>query len=174
MLPFLFKDEINLVPNRAILEVIGFKNIHSEKNSFNLIRSVVYYLKNTLGKHLLIIDECGRMNHREMIYMHDLRDAVSDIAGIIFSAPDYFHLELLRDAKKNLKGIPEFLSRINSWIYVPAPSYEEKYALCQARGIINPNLIKAICKDPEYKNFRDLSSKLQELGLEAVKRVEGL
>ena len=39
----------------AILEVIGFKNIHPEKNSFNLIKSVVYYLKNTPGKHLLCI-----------------------------------------------------------------------------------------------------------------------
>ncbi|WP_293304258.1 ATP-binding protein, partial [Pedobacter sp. UBA5917] len=86
--------EISMSPKvflNALLGVLGFKNIHTEKNSYNLIRSIVYFLKNTPGKHLIIIDECGKLSNNVLLHLHDLRNAISGVAGVIFSGPHFFY-----------------------------------------------------------------------------------
>ncbi|MGO4878789.1 AAA family ATPase [Pedobacter psychrotolerans] len=154
---------------QALLEVLGFKNIHNEKNSYNLTRSIVYFLKNTPGKHLIILDECGKLSNNVLLHMHDIRNAISNVAGVIFSGPHYFHKKLIDETKYDVKGMPEFSSRISNWIFLDNPSYHEKIAYCSARGVINQDVLKHICRHREYTNFRSLSSLLDEIGLHVLR-----
>jgi hypothetical protein len=74
----------------------------------------------------------------------------------------------------DVKGMPEFSSRISSWVFLENPSYQEKLAYCTARGVINKDTLKYICRHKIYKNFRSLSSLMQHIGLLAIRETEGI
>lgn len=150
----------------VILKSIGFKNMHRETNIYHLIDSIVYYLSESPGKHLIILDEAGRLTHKTLLHLHDLRNALMKNTGIILAAPGYFRTDIYRDAEAQMIGIPEFKRRILNWIEIEPPSYEEKYAFCLHSGVLNKQLIHELCIDnTTYPTMAELKNFINENGL---------
>lgn len=141
-----------------ILNNIGFANKHGQDNIYYIIESIAHYLNENKQKNLLVIDEAGKLSHNHLLYLHDLRDSISKSTGIVIAGPKYFQNDITNQLKLNKIGIPELYRRINTWIELDLPSYNEKFQLCKFSGIKNDNLINAICKDIQYKTLSDISN----------------
>jgi len=143
----------------AILKAAGWKNIYRESTLFHIIESIGYYLKETPGKKLLIIDEANQISNTNLIHLHDLRDATNNIAGIVLAGAKDFQIKMEEYHEINKFGMPEFIRRIFSWIVLDAPTFAEKCQLYRSHGFKNKTIIEAYAKtdknlDDSYKNIQ--------------------
>jgi hypothetical protein len=143
----------------AILKAAGWKNIYRESSLFHIIESIGYYLKETPGKKLLIIDEGNQISDPNLIHLHDLRDATQYISGIVIAGPKQFQTKMEHYEETNRFGMPEFIRRIFSWVELDAPTLGEKCQLYQAHGFKNKKIIEAYARkdktlDESYKNIQ--------------------
>jgi len=146
-----------------ILEKAGWTNVYKESTLTTIIESIGYYLSQSEGKHLIILDEGGKLSHRNLLYLHDLRDSVMKNTGIVLAGPKYFETNILSLQKKNIEGIQELMRRINLWIELLAPTYEEKRELCKQYGITSSKLLRFIAK--ESKHLGDVRGHINNFGL---------
>lgn len=163
MTPKIFYEEL--------LTEIGFKNKHSSKNIHHIIDSIAYFLNSSRDKNLLIFDESGKFTPRELLYIHDLRDSTLKNTGYIMAGPPYFEKEVLKNVKNELQGIPEFYRRINNWIELGLPSYNEKLALCRHYGIKDNRLTETLCKSPEFKTLSALYDAICNFGILVLREI---
>ncbi|QNN44476.1 ATP-binding protein [Pedobacter roseus] len=150
---------------QELLSTIGFRNKHSGKSLYHIIDSIAYFLNSARGKNLIVFDEAGKFSPRELLYIHDLRDSTLQSTGYILTGPPYFERDVLKNVKNELKGIPEFHRRINNWIELGLPSYNEKLALCKHYGIIDSRLVQSLCKSVEFETLSLLYDAIFNFGL---------
>ncbi|MBB6107666.1 AAA domain-containing protein [Mucilaginibacter lappiensis] len=153
-----------------ILEVMGFQNKHSSSSVYNLIQSIGYFLSTEAKKSLLIIDEAGRLSNKNLMNFHDLRNSLNKSAGIMFVGPFYFKSKIENMVRKNVQGIPELNSRINSWISLECPTLAEQAEYCFHRGILNKRIANSlIIRD---QNLRKLKERIDEIGITVIEMLE--
>lgn len=128
----------------TILQTAGWSNAYKESTLYHIIESIGYYLSQSTSKNLLIIDEAGKLSHRNLLYLHDLRDSVLKNTGIIIAGPKYFQTTLLSLEKKRIEGIQELMRRINIWIELQETLAAEKREICKIYGITDSSLIRFI------------------------------
>ena len=133
-----------------ILERSGWSNVYRTSKLYDIIESIGYHLAQLPGKHLLIIDEAGKLSHNQRLCLHDLRDAVKGNTGVILAGPNYFHTELLDQKSKQLQGIPELFRRIDMFVTLDPPSNNEKRELFRQNGFKNQLLINSASKSCEH------------------------
>jgi len=142
-----------------ILKAAGWKNIYRESSLFNIIESIAYYLSESTGKKLLIIDEANHISNINLIHLHDLRDATQNISGIIIAGPKQFQQKMEYLESINKYGVPEFMRRIFNWIELGPPSFNEKCNLYREYGFKNDTIIKSYAEidktlDDVWKNVK--------------------
>jgi len=154
-----------------ILDVMGFQNKHSGSSVYSLIQSIGYFLSaDSKRKSLLIIDEAGRLSNRNLMNFHDLRNSLNKSAGIMFAGPFYFKSKIENMVKKNVQGIPELNSRINSWISLECPTIPEQAEYCFHRGVLNKRIANSLtAKD---QNLRKLKECIDEVGITIIETLE--
>lgn len=115
---------------------------------------------NFTEKNLLILDEAGKFFTPTMLeYLHEVKDATRKSTGIIMSGPNYYRRKLIKWASTGVDGIPELVSRINYWVTLDKPEAFEIKNICEAYGIIDPEIIREFKK---YNNFRTLNNAIIE------------
>ncbi|WP_069659383.1 ATP-binding protein [Arcticibacter eurypsychrophilus] len=149
-----------------LLNVLGFTNSFRGSDLNNLIKSISFHLCHSKQSNLLIIDEAGKFNANQLLFLHELRDNTKSNTGIILSGPPYFNknMDLWKLAGK--EGIPELYRRIQSWIPLPEPSMKEKKAYCSEFGILN-DLADELAD--ESKDFGTLDNKILEVRIAVIK-----
>ncbi|MDB4999295.1 MAG: hypothetical protein JWR76_372 [Mucilaginibacter sp.] len=153
-----------------ILEAAGWSNRYRSSSLYSIIESIGYYLAQSSGKHLIIIDEAGKLNHKQRLCLHDLRDAVKNNTGIILAGPKYFQNEILAQKKNDIEGIPELLRRIDMFIELQPPTTIEKRELFKLNGFRNQSLINSVLKNCVHlgdvynvvENFAILALRMQD------------
>jgi hypothetical protein len=148
-----------------LLEVVGFQNMHKQNNVYYIIDSIAYYLSESTEKNLIIIDEAGKLTHRELLYLHDLRDSVATNTGIVLSGPRYFEANIKEMAANGMEGLPELSRRIVNWVELYLPSSQEKRAICMEYGIIGTRLLKHLSSGSEYRTLSDIYSAIKIFGI---------
>jgi DNA transposition AAA+ family ATPase len=134
---------------KSILNELG---INCEGSFCEMIERIAAEFK-TKESPLLIIDEAGKLSHRQILVLHDLRNATDNNLGIILSGCDYFRENLEKGVKKDKTGIPEFYGRISSWQNLSAPSKAETRAIFESNGLCYDDL-----GQKRYENFREIYS----------------
>jgi len=150
-----------------ILAIAGWSNIYQSSTLYNIIESIGYYFNQSTSKQLIIIDEAGKLSHRQLLYLHDLRDSVSKNTGIIIAGPKYFEKTLYALKKNDVEGIPELLRRVDVFIELEKPSNAEKRELFNQYGFKNTSLINALMK--ECVHLEDVYKSVQNFALIAIR-----
>lgn len=145
----------------SLLEVIGQQNNLQGHSIYPLINSIAEELTlNQRGK-LIIIDEAGKFKPGQLEYIHELRDLVDETTGIVLAGPEYFYDHLISWEKANVKGIPELVRRINSFIWLDRPKFSEVSAICAEYDIKDKKTIQEIFK--KGKNFAKIMDLIQAI-----------
>jgi type II secretory pathway predicted ATPase ExeA len=145
----------------ASTEALQFKNrVHSTSPIYFILRKVSDAL-NSLGNSLLIIDEAGKLDDKELAFLHEIRDETKERAGIVLAGPNYWKVNLEMWLKKNRKGIPEIWRRINYWAELQPPTYFEIKKFCEAYDISDLETIKTL--QLRNGNFGSLMNEINEL-----------
>lgn len=105
---------------------------------------------NRLVTPLLIIDECGKLNHAMILYLHVLRDKTAGNCGIVLAGMPYFKRNLQRMAEKEKEGYAEFYRRINLWHTLVGLQPKEREQICITNGITDPARIKELKRIPRF------------------------
>lgn len=116
---------------------------------------------NRLNNSILIIDEAGKLDERQLAYLHEVRDETKDSSGIVLAGPNYWKVTMQKWLKKNRKGIPEIWRRINYWSELQPPTYFEVKKFCEAYDITDPETIKTL--QIRNRNFGGLMNEITEL-----------
>lgn len=153
-----------------LLELIGYNNRHKANNIYHIIESIGYYLSQIPGKKLLIIDEAGKLSNQELLYLHDLWDAISTHTGVVLAGPNYFQGEIDKMSQHGVVGIPELVRRITLWIELGTPTFEEKKALFYEYGVINLKLLNSLARSIEIRTLSQAHSWIRKIGIK-IKRL---
>ena len=156
--PSAFFGKIVIETERALGRDISMDALRG-KDIDNLSKRAVYNLTHTSGKHLLIVDEAGKLKTKILKYLHELRDDSMGACGLVIMGPDYFQSKLENESSVN--GIPELLSRIYDWTSLKKPNKYEKTSMCKGHGISNPMEIESIVS--RSVSFRDCYNKIKLL-----------
>lgn len=108
-----------------LLNVLGFTNSFSGSDLNSLIRSISFHLSQSKQNNLLIIDEAGKFDSNQLLFLHEIRDNTKNNTGIILSGPPYFQKNVEEWKLAGKDGIPELYRRIQSWINLPEPTRKE-------------------------------------------------
>jgi DNA transposition AAA+ family ATPase len=112
-----------------LLNVLGFTNSFRGSDLNNLIKSISFHLSQSKQSNLLIIDEAGKFNANQLLFLHEIRDSTKNNTGIVLSGPPYFNKNIEDWKLAGREGIPELYRRIQAWIQIQEPSMKEKKAL---------------------------------------------
>jgi DNA transposition AAA+ family ATPase len=134
---------------KSILNELG---VNCEGSLCDMIERITVEFK-TKENPLLIIDEAGKLSHRQILVLHDLRNATDNNLGIILSGCDYFRENLEKGVKKEKTGIPEFYGRISSWQTLSVPTRAEARVIFESNGLCYEDL-----EQKRYENFREIYS----------------
>lgn len=156
----------------AILEQAGWTNVYKESTIYNIIESIGYYLKETGGNHLIIVDEAGKLSHKNLLLLHDLRDSTAKNTGVVIAGPQYFETNLYSMEKKRIEGIQEVVRRISAWIHLERPSLSEKREVCKIYGIKNQSIISELVNNSEH--LSELYFQIENLALFALREKNGI
>lgn len=149
-----------------LLNVLGFTNSFRGSDLNNLIKSISFHLRQSKQPNLLIIDEAGKFNANQLLFLHELRDNTMNNTGIILSGPPYFKKNIDGWKLSGREGIPELYRRIQSWIPLQEPTMKEKKAYCQEYGILN-DLAEEL--SDECSDFGTLDNKILEVRIAVIK-----
>jgi DNA transposition AAA+ family ATPase len=150
---------------RSISNELG---VNCEGSLCDMLESIVTAFKKKESP-LLIIDEAGKLSHRQILVLHDLRNATDSNLGIILSGCEYFRENLEKGVKREKTGIPEFYGRISSWQILSAPSKAETKAIFESNGICDEGL-----KQRGYESFREIYSVIVSAQIERQIQLESL
>lgn len=113
---------------------------------------------------LLIIDEAGKLTPQMLLHLHEVRDETKSNLGIVISGPNYFKDNLEYWASRNKQGIPELITRINSWVHLEVPTIYEMKAICKEYQVTDPQVVKGLTYQTD--NFRTLHNRIVEFLIE--------
>lgn len=149
-----------------LLNVLGFTNSFRGSDLNNLIKSISFHLSQSKQSNLLIIDEAGKFNANQLLFLHEIRDSTKNNTGIVLSGPPYFNKNIEDWKLAGREGIPELYRRIQAWIQIQEPSMKEKKAYCSKFGILN-DLADELAH--ECKDFGTLDNKILEVRIAVIK-----
>ncbi|WP_109830126.1 AAA family ATPase [Reichenbachiella versicolor] len=130
---------------------IGMDNYRSSSSLNWLIEKSSYDFLNKKDNPMLIIDEAGNFKKNSQSYLRQVWDNIKGNSAMIISGPDRYDKNLKTWNRDLSTGIPELVSRINNWKYVPAPTYEDIKLICLENEIDDKRIIKFI-----YENSHNL------------------
>ncbi|MEM6814174.1 MAG: ATP-binding protein [Bacteroidota bacterium] len=139
---------------RALLGVLGFKDVRNELSIHYLMNKLSNNLNMVRSNNLLIIDEAGKLKPRQLEYIHELRDLTQSTTGIVLAGPDYFSDNLDNWKEKGVIGIPELVRRIQASIELDPVTLDEVREICKHYGITQKRMVKYIKNNSE--NFSDV------------------
>ncbi|MDP4210468.1 MAG: ATP-binding protein [Bacteroidota bacterium] len=142
-----------------IYNEIGSEYYNPSSTISQLIRRTANKFTETLLNKLLIIDEAGKFNAGMLEYVHEFRDMTQKTTGIILGGPEYFKTRLKDWKNSNRPGIPEVYSRINFWVDLEPPTYNEKVEIARVNGINDNKFFKMLDKD--CHDFRAVQNKIK-------------
>lgn len=110
---------------------------------------------NTTGcSNLVVLDEAGFLNFAMLRHFRSLANRTKKSTGYIISGPDYFIKNLKKWVKDEVEGMKELDTRIDLFVKLTAPDYEEKKFVCNSEGIRDVAKVREICS--RVDNFREL------------------
>jgi DNA-binding XRE family transcriptional regulator len=112
---------------------------------------------NTLANPLLIIDECGKLSHTMILYLHVLRDKTIKNCGIVLGGMPYFKNNLIKFSNRQKEGMAEFNRRINLWQELKGLSKNEIAYICQSHNIVDNEVLREL---QNKKRFGDLYNEI--------------
>lgn len=155
---------------RKIIESLGYNNLYEGAELTSLVNTLVYILNSDNIKKLLIIDEAGKLSPVMLMYLQDIRNRTYKTTGIILSGPNYFKTRLQKWDQQNKEGIPEFKSRIQSWLNLKKPSKDEMVVFCQNHGVLSDINISQLIKNK--KDFRQLENAIITEKIKVIRYIE--
>ncbi|MDE5703608.1 MAG: AAA family ATPase [Bacteroidales bacterium] len=90
---------------------------------------------NSIANPLLIVDEAGKLNARQLMYLQELRDATEHNAALLLSGMPYFREKLNEGAQKHREGYAEFYRRVQLWGGTNGLSRDEIRLVIEAEGM---------------------------------------
>lgn len=121
-----------------------------------LIKRVANLFVNKQIDMLLLIDEITKFEHNFFEHLQDFWELAKVNTGIILAGGDYFESKFKKWNQKSENGMPEFYSRIDTWIELEKPKKNEIINIIRAYDI-NDRHFEASCFDVE--DFRELVKK---------------
>ncbi len=112
---------------------------------------------NILNNPLLIIDECGKLTHTMILFLHVLRDKTVKNCGVVLAGMPYFRDSMRKFSDKGKEGYAEFNRRINAWQDLRGLSRAEIESICIEAGIGDADLIREM---QGKKRFGDLYNEI--------------
>lgn len=144
----------------SILHELGLEGKFNSHKLHEIIKLVSYKLNSISNNNLLILDEAGKFSREDLEFVHELRDATEQTTGIVIAGPNDFEDNIIDWCEKGERGVPEFYSRVNDWIYIERPTKDEIIALCHANNIKDEAFIDMLVKQRKRIDFRIINSKI--------------
>jgi len=121
---------------------------------------------------LLIVDEAGNFKRNSQSFLRQIWDNIGGKCGMIISGPSRYEKNLHQWNEDDSSGIPEFVSRINNWITIPEPSYDDISLICLRNNIEDKKVIQYIYENsPHLRRVKSYVMAHHEdlLGLQQLK-----
>ncbi len=112
---------------------------------------------NELETPLLLIDEASKLNHKMILYLHELRDKTIKNCGIVLAGMPYFKENLIKHSERQREGYAEFYRRVNMWHELEGLTRKEVEAVCGLHNITDENFIREL---RNKKRFGDLMNEI--------------
>ena len=141
----------------SILNTVGDKKFSSTQRLYFIIQEAIHVFTNSVENKILIIDEAGRLTPNMIEYIHEFRDATKENTGIVLLGVGYFEKNMIKWRDSEYIGIPEFYSRISSWLKLEKPTKNEIIAIVRAYGVEDEGFIKEVIG---FNDFRKLTNSI--------------
>jgi len=135
-----------------ILKALGVDYMASD---YMMTRRIITEL-NTKEAPLLIIDEASKLSQNALMYIQDIWDGVENNSGIVLSGVDYLLSNIEKWSNKGNIGMPEFFSRVYSWVNLKKPTKKEIQSICNNNGLIDIDSIKQVCYSSNFRQVRNV------------------
>ncbi|MCR9249434.1 MAG: ATP-binding protein [bacterium] len=157
-----FRDEIESVMDTDIFFNQMIKKFerqdYSSNKLFYTIREASNVIKRIESKSMYIIDEAGNFKMSMLKHIRDFRKHTKNHSALVLSGPKQpFYETLMKYAKTNKYGTKEFISRVNRWVFLDAPTDEEMVGVFKENGFSNSQIPKLMVG---CQNFRDVENKI--------------
>lgn len=114
-----------------------------------LTQEVILFFNSRPGS-LLIIDEADKLKSPAMRVLIPIYNACESALGVVIAGTDHLEKELKNDVRLSRKGSDEILSRFGRrFIHLAGADAADVAAICQANGITDKKMIKAIFNEAE-------------------------
>ena len=140
--------------NQFFYSILQEMSVNYYGNTYDMLKRIADEVR-IQNNPVLIIDEAGKLPHKTLLAIHDLREETFGSLGIILAGCKYFRKNLLKGVEKDKQGIPEFYSRIITWDILSEPTKVEVMEIFKVNGVYNDKLSKQ-----SYSNFRDVTSEI--------------
>lgn len=105
-------------------------------------------LLKTLDSPIIILDEADKLADNVLLFFITLYNELENHCGIVLMATHFLEKRIKRGVAMEKKGYREIYSRVGlRFIELEATSYSDVEKICNANGIEDPALIRAISKD---------------------------
>ncbi|MEO0554251.1 MAG: ATP-binding protein [Bacteroidota bacterium] len=133
----------------------------NEKESLNyFITLAAHHLTRAAQHNLFIIDEAGNFKKGMLKYLREFRDKTEKRSGLIISGPPSFYNDFNQWHRDEVRGIEEMMTRIDEYLFLEPPSYDEKKALCHINCLTDSTLVNQIAE--ECDNFRSIRKRIEK------------
>ncbi|MEO7049514.1 MAG: ATP-binding protein, partial [Ferruginibacter sp.] len=145
-----------MAPKHFFISLLREMGISFEGNINEMVNRIADEL-NTIAHPLLIVDECGKLTHTMILYLHVLRDKTNKNCGIVLAGMPYFQKNMIKFSNKGKEGFAEFNRRINLWQELQGLSRSEIEYICKSYGIEDNDVVKDL---RGKKRFGDLFNEI--------------
>jgi len=145
-----------MAPKHFFIALLREMGISFEGNINEMVNRIADEL-NMIENPLIIIDECGKLTHTMILYLHVLRDKTIKNCGIVLAGMPYFQKNMAKFSNKGKEGFAEFNRRINLWQELKGLSRSEIEFICNSYGIDDNDTIKEM---QGKKRFGDLYNEI--------------
>jgi DNA transposition AAA+ family ATPase len=145
-----------MAPKHFFIALLREMGISFEGNINEMVNRIADEL-NTIESPLIIIDECGKLTHTMILYLHVLRDKTIKNCGIVLAGMPYFQKNMTKFSNKGKEGFAEFNRRINLWHELKGLNRSEIAFICNSYGIEDNETIKEM---HGKKRFGDLHNEI--------------
>ncbi len=139
---------LSMTPRRLFSRIINavLEDKYDHRTElYTMIQRAATLLNNQDKNTLVIIDEVSRLSPNFFLHIHDFRNLTKNKVGIILAGGNYFQERLNKWSEKSSTGIPEFLSRVYSFVEIEPCTNEEKIGIINANGIYDSAFEEFCC-----------------------------
>ena len=112
-----------------------------------MMHKAVLLLK-SLDAPIIILDEADKLPDSVLLFFITLYNELENHCGIVLMATHFLEKRIKRGVAMEKKGYREIYSRVGlRFIELENTSYSDVEKICNANGIEDPNIIRAISKD---------------------------